>query len=144
MNKKVFAYLYDPLFDNPNDYDFTKIDVVNYSFGKIDNGKVTINHLSNLDKIFSVKTDSLKVVLSVGGWGAGGFSEGVQNEDSRKVLIRSIIDIINNYHFDGVDIDWEYPTSSVAGIASSPNDKENFTYFLGELRDALNNINPNL
>ena len=45
MRKRIFAYLYDPLFDDPIIYDFTKIDVVNYSFGKIEDGKVTIKHL---------------------------------------------------------------------------------------------------
>ena len=31
---------------------------------------------------------------------------------------------------DGIDIDWEYPGSSAAGIKSSPQDRENFTLLL--------------
>jgi chitinase len=144
MKKRIFAYLYDPLFDDPIIYDFTKIDVVNYSFGKIEDGKVTIKHLKNLDKVFSVKHDELKIVLSIGGWGADGFSEGVKTRENRTILIDSILDLINQYHFDGVDLDWEYPTSSVGGITSSPDDKENFTFFLSELRKAMDEVNPEL
>mgnify|MGYP000869320972 CR=1 FL=1 len=36
-------------------------------------------------------------------------------------------------------MDWEYPTSSMADIVSSPADKDNFTLLMGEIRAAIGN-----
>ena len=44
---------------------------------------------------------------------------------------------MNQYNLDGIDIDWEYPGSSAAGIKSRPEDRENFTLLLTALRDVL-------
>ena len=44
---------------------------------------------------------------------------------------------MNQYGLDGIDIDWEYPGSSAAGIKSSPQDRENFTLLITALRDVL-------
>jgi chitinase len=140
----IFAYLYDPKFINPKDFDFSKIDVVNYSFGLIEDGKLKTDHLQHLDAMLKLKDGRLKIVLSIGGWGAGGFSEAVSTKTSRLAFINSIRDAVVKYGFDGVDIDWEYPTSSVAKIASAPDDLYNFTFFLDELRKALNEIRGGL
>ena len=58
----------------------------------------------------------------------------------RKALIDSIIEGLK-YHFSGVDVDWEYPGS---GPDALPNDKENFTLFLTELKAELVKVDPNL
>ena len=41
---------------------------------------------------------------------------------------------------DGIDIDWEYPGTSLAGIGSHVNDKENYTLLLKALRESLNHM----
>ena len=51
----------------------------------------------------------------------------------RATLINNLVDAINTYHLDGIDIDWEFPSSS---------EKENFTLFMHELRDAVKANNP--
>ncbi|EKC62552.1 protein containing Glycoside hydrolase, family 18, catalytic domain protein, partial [human gut metagenome] len=38
---------------------------------------------------------------------------------------------------DGIDIDWEYPTSNAAGISSSPDDTKNFTLLMRDIRKAI-------
>jgi chitinase len=77
------------------------------------------------------------VLLSVGGWGSGGFSEMAADEKKRKAFAKSCLKAIKDYNLDGIDIDWEYPTKDVAGISASPNDSENFTLLMRDLRDAI-------
>lgn len=76
----------------------------------------------------------IKIVLSIGGWGADGFSQAASTEEGRKRFAESAVKIMEEYQMDGLDIDWEYPCSSQAEIASSPEDKENFTLLMAELR----------
>ena len=37
----------------------------------------------------------------------------------------------------GIDIDWEYPTSSKANISATPDDTENFTLLMKDIRAAI-------
>ncbi|MFR3912873.1 MAG: glycosyl hydrolase family 18 protein, partial [Clostridium paraputrificum] len=57
--------------------------------------------------------------------------------ESRKFFNEEAIRFMKEHKLDGIDIDWEYPTSSISGITSSPKDKENFTLLLKDLREAL-------
>lgn len=144
--KLTFAYLMDSSFSNIREEDYEKLDVINYSFGYIVNGRVTISNLANINEILYARQNGVRVVLSIGGWGADGFSQAVSTKENRNVFISSIIDIINKYDFDGVDLDWEYPGSTAGGviIADPANDKHNFSLLLKELRDALDLQNKDL
>ncbi len=55
----------------------------------------------------------------------------------RKAFARDCKRIVKEFHLDGIDMDWEYPSSSEAGITSSPADIDNFTLLMKELRKAL-------
>lgn len=143
--KKIIAYLYD----GNNYHEFSKeiiekIDYINYSFGLIKDGIVYIKENSHVQEVLKYKEYGVKVVLSIGGWGADGFSEAVSKKETREVFIKSIIDLIKKYDFDGVDLDWEYPTVSFANIKASPNDTENFTELCYELRKKLDNFNKKM
>ena len=142
--------------------DIDKLDVrqithLNYSFGLIyndekDETNAALKDPAHLHEIWlspKVQADlqklpalrkqnpDLKVLLSVGGWGARGFSGAAATAESRAVFIRSAQKIIQQYGLDGIDIDWEYPGTSLAGIASDRSDKENYTLLLAELRKTL-------
>lgn len=91
--------------------------------------------LNDLDKLRKWNPD-IKVVLSVGGWGAGGFSEMAMTQRGRQAFVSSAMKTLDRYRLDGIDIDWEYPCSSSAGIASSPEDRKNFTLLMKTLREA--------
>ncbi len=116
---------------------------LNYAFGHVTNtfDGVRIDNVNRLKRVVALKKQNpkLKVLLSVGGWGSGGFSEMVSDEKKRKSFAKSCLKAIKEYGLDGIDIDWEYPSSSVAGISSSPNDTENFTLLMQDLRKTIGN-----
>ena len=116
---------------------------LNYAFALINNDYETLNiqKESRLKLMVALKKQNpdLKVLLSVGGWGAGNFSEMAADEKHRKTFARNCLNAVTKYSLDGIDIDWEYPTSSSAGISSSAKDTENFTLLMKDLREALGN-----
>lgn len=84
------------------------------------------------------RNPGLKILISIGGWSADGFSDAALTSESRQRFARSTLEFIQKYHFDGVDLDWEYPSNDMAGIKARPEDKPNFTLLLSELRHQLN------
>ena len=83
------------------------------------------------------KNPEVKVLLSVGGWGSGRFSEMAASARSRSSFAKDCKKAVKKFHLDGIDIDWEYPTSSSAKISSSPEDTGNFSLLMKDLREAL-------
>ena len=122
--------------------DAMRLTHVNIAFGLVhDNCTLNTCQLSNIAYIHTIRSwnPSLKFVLSVGGWGAGGFSEMAMTEEGRKTFAKSCADYVKETGLDGIDIDWEYPCNDSAEIGADPRDRENFTYLLEELRLALGN-----
>ncbi|MBU3109691.1 glycoside hydrolase family 18 protein [Clostridium gasigenes] len=119
--------------------DALKLTHINVSFAKIKDCAI-YTKLKNLQYIKRIKeyNPKLKVIISVGGWGADGFSQAASTDDNRKLFSKNIIEFMKKYYFDGIDLDWEYPCYGVGNIASSPEDKYNFTLLLEELRNQLN------
>ena len=75
-------------------------------------------------------------VLSVGildNTNLGYMSTVVQDSTLRASLIADIVNVINSNNLDGIDIDWEFPASSLATY---------FTLFMQELRAAVKANNP--
>jgi chitinase len=60
------------------------------------------------------------------------------NETSRLNFARNCRDLIVEYDFDGIDIDWEYP--GYADHGGTPGDTENFNLLLGDVRAALDDL----
>lgn len=81
----------------------------------------------------------LKLLLFIGGWGknANGFSEMAKSAEKRALFCSECVRLCDEYNFDGVDIDWEYPTYAAEGNGADPSDTENFTTLVKELRAAL-------
>ena len=111
---------------------------VNYAFGHVNDSfdGVRIDGEGRLRRIVAAM-GSAKVLLSIGGWGSGRFSEMASTGARRKAFAERCARVVAEYGLDGIDIDWEYPTVSSAGISSSPDDTGNFTLLMQDLRDAL-------
>jgi len=62
---------------------------------------------------FKQQNSALKVILSIGGWNfpSNFFSQMVSDKTSRATFINSCQSFMNQYGFDGIDLDWEYPKS---------------------------------
>ena len=93
-------------------------------------------------KLLKARFPHLKLLVSLGGWsGSGNFSDAAVNDSTRRLLAESAIDVFirpTGGLFDGIDIDWEYPVSGGLETNSKrPEDRENFTLMLAELRRQL-------
>ena len=54
--------------------------------------------------------------------------------ESRSAFIQSVLEFVEKYQLDGLDVDWEYPGLIGAGNKFRPEDKQNYTLLLSDLR----------
>ena len=98
----------------------------------------------------------LKVLMSIGGANQAnskGFSLASRTKAAREKFVSACLELLIRGHlphgvsakgvFDGLDIDWEYPTDCSAGYKAGPEgclpeDTANFTLLLAEFRRQLN------
>lgn len=128
------------VFGNPKNVDPRFLDAVIYAFVEINpDGTLLVPTPNYLNYLLSLKNSkpSLKIIAAIGGWGAEGFSDAASTPRSRYDFARNVNELINDYGLDGIDLDWEYPGSSAAGIKSSPQDRENFTLLITAIRDVI-------
>ncbi|KAJ5254853.1 hypothetical protein N7505_010004 [Penicillium chrysogenum] len=127
----------------PSDIDINPWTHLFYSFAAINTDDSTIETTYDHDDEYieelmdlKKKKPSLKTFISVGGWDLGGepFSDMVRFRGLRKSFIDSAIEFMEDRGFDGIDIDWEYPTAEDRG--GRDEDKENFVTFMKELKEA--------
>ncbi len=116
---------------------------INYAFGHVNdsfNG-VRIDNEARLRQIVALKEKNpeLKVLLSIGGWGSGRFSEMAADEGFRLSFAEDCDRVVKEFGLDGIDIDWEYPTNPGPGISFSENDTDNFTLLMRDIRKAIGN-----
>ncbi len=127
-----------------------KLDVINFAFAEVNPAhevflprETAARSLTGLVALRKTNPD-LKVVLSIGGWGAGNFSEAALTDASRARFADTALTLVRKYDLDGLDIDWEYPAHPGPGISHRPEDKQNFTLLLQAIRaelDALSKTN---
>jgi chitinase len=88
------------------------------------------------------KYPHLKVNVSVGGYGADGFSDMANDPALRSAFIANVCKWLEEYNLDGMDVDWEYPVGPEWGqeIKSRPADKQNYITLLQELRNAMDQL----
>jgi GH18 family chitinase len=120
-----------------------KLTHVNYAFANVVGGRVVEGGPRDADNL-KVLTGlrpyhpHLKVLVSVGGWTwSKGFSDAALTAKSRRVFVASAVDFVRRHDLDGFDVDWEYPGLPGDGNPHRPEDRENFTALMSDLRSAL-------
>jgi GH18 family chitinase len=120
-----------------------KLTHVNFAFANVRDGRVVEGgprDAENLKVLTGLRRDQphLRILVSVGGWTwSKGFSDAALTPKSRRVFVASAIDFVRRHDLDGFDVDWEYPGLPGDGNPHRPEDKENFTALMAELRAAL-------
>jgi chitinase len=89
------------------------------------------------------RNPGLKVLMSLGGWGGCYTCSPVfSSPEGRNEFAKSVKELNDYFHTDGIDLDWEYP--AIQGPPDHPfsaNDKSNFTALLQVLRQTLGKKN---
>ena len=81
-----------------------------------------------------------KFLLAIGGWGDSGtlkYSDMLANPVLRSNFVTEAVKFIQEYKFDGLDLDYEYPAYQWNGAAKPTSDKEGFTAWVKELHEAF-------
>ena len=112
-----------------------------FCFGHLKGNRLSIGSTEDSATIRSMVlkkrlNPELKVMLSLGGWGGcATCSDVFSTSTGRQEFAQSVKEVTTYFGTDGIDMDWEYP--SIAGFPGHtfrPEDKENFTALLKEIR----------
>jgi chitinase len=123
-----------------------KLTRINYAFANIKDGLIVDGFAhddQNMASLVALKQQnpSLTVLVSVGGWlWSGAFSDMALTKVSRATFIESVVEFVGLHQLDGLDIDWEYPGLEGATKNFRPEDKQNYTLLLKELRARFNQM----
>ena len=87
------------------------------------------------DLVLLAHGQGVKVGIALGGWNDGddsAFVELAANSTTRTAFVNNITDFVVQHNLDGVDMDWEYPSSN--------EEAEDYTALMTELRAALDEL----
>lgn len=142
----------------PEIIDYSNYTILNYSFfqtdtagnitgtdpwadtlmlrGRIDWGKPQPAYYQNTSLIDFAHLWGVKVIPVIGGWTLSEtFPKMAASPKARANFAHNCVQLIKSYQFDGIDIDWEYPTYKPHG--GTPEDKQNFTLMMQAIRDSI-------
>ena len=118
-----------------NAIQYGKLTHINYAF-ILPNGNGTLTAVENPAKLQSIVSQGhaqgVKVSIAIGGWNDGndsGFEAMAGNATARTAFVNNVVNVVNQYNLDGVDIDWEYPDPGASG--------NNFTALMSQLSTAM-------
>lgn len=129
---------YFPSYRNLNDIPdvkFRMCNVVNYAFFAVNSsGTLTVNNASLVPQFVTKgKNNNAKVFMSINdgtGDGKTNFKNMAATANGRNTFIKDVMAKVRQYGFDGVDMDWEFPTTSDGTDVT-------FTALMKELSDSL-------
>jgi chitinase len=136
---KIVAYM--PSYKDPETVDISKYKMIThlfYAFLEINaSGDGSLNALSQQTRFTTVmqraKANNVKVGISVSGASAN-FATLASSATARTKFVTNVVAFAKNNNLDGVDVDWEYP-STTTGSA------DNFTLLMKELSEGLHKVN---
>lgn len=125
---------------------------INYGFMLFDPTTFAIAPADGNDTLLMPRFTDLKTTnpgletwISIGGWNfnepgptATAFSDMVSSQENRTKFVNEVTRFMETYAFDGLDLDWEYPSASDRG--GSPADKANYVLLCKDLRAAFGTV----
>ena len=129
---------YFPSYRNPADVPdvkFRMTNVVNYAFFTVNSGGTldVVNPTTLAAVITKARANNAKVFVGINdgsGDGKTNFRNMAATAAGRTNFIRDVMAKVRQYQFDGVDMDWEFPTTTDGTDAT-------FTLLMKELSDSL-------
>ena len=93
--------------------------------------------LGNIDKFVGLRgtNPNVKLLVALGGWNdsrTSKYSVLLADPTKRAAFVKHAVEFLNQYGFDGLDLDYEYP-----GYDGVSTDKAGFTAWVQELREAF-------
>ncbi|WP_433220666.1 glycosyl hydrolase family 18 protein [Dactylosporangium sp. CS-047395] len=114
---------------------YNKLTHINYAF-VLPNANGSLGGLDNPSKLQQIVSlghaANTKVSISIGGWNDGNdsaFESLAGNATARTAFVNNVVNLVNQYNLDGVDIDWEYPDPGTSG--------NNYTALMSQLSTAM-------
>lgn len=115
-----------------------------YSFLKLQNDTLTFHNeeqKNSLKQIIELKKTNpqLKIMVSIGGWsGCAPCSDLFSSAIHRNNFAITTVKLFEQYHIDGLDLDWEYPAiEGYPGHKYMEKDRGNFTALIQRLREEM-------
>ncbi|MBL8130871.1 MAG: glycoside hydrolase family 18 protein [Anaerolineae bacterium] len=95
-----------------------------------------------INLVLKAQNPQLQTLLSIGGWNWSAlFSDVAAEVETRERFAETCAGLMLQYGFDGLDIDWEYPTGGGHMLnRERPEDPENFILLLEALRRKLDEL----
>ncbi|SDF36936.1 Chitinase, GH18 family [Lentzea fradiae] len=120
---------------NVSSIQYTKLTHINYSF-VLPNSNGTLQGVPDPGKLQQLVSlghqNGVKVSIAVGGWNDGNddnFEILAASSSGRTTFVNALVNLVNQYNLDGVDIDWEYPDPGAEG--------DNYTLLMRQLGEQL-------
>ncbi|MEU9827834.1 glycosyl hydrolase family 18 protein [Micromonospora chersina] len=118
-----------------NSIQYGKLTHINYAFA-LPNNDGSLRPVENPSKLSSLVSlghaNNVKVSIAIGGWNDGddsAFEALAANSGARGAFVTNVVNFVNQYNLDGVDIDWEYPDPGASA--------NNYTLLMQQLGSAL-------
>lgn len=121
---RVIGYYSGDLFEEPlENLQTDKLTHIMYAFliPQADGSVLPLAEEENVRQLIEkAHGDNCEVFIAVGGWSynniplQAAFEQASVKPETRQRLVESIIAVVEDYGFDGVELDWEYPNSASA------------------------------
>lgn len=143
----LIAYVYASRDADLSWIDAARLTHVNYAFANVDStGAVVLERARDKELLAQLRSlrsrnPDLKILLSVGGWTwSDHFSDAALTDASRARFASTGAALAREYGLDGLDLDWEYPGQAGDGNKYRPEDRDNFTLLLRDVRAELDRL----
>lgn len=101
------------------------LDIIYYAFITINaDGTCQLDNTSYLNEVRALRENGVRIIASVNGVSSqscANFMNLTADSTKRAVFVKNLMDLVERYNLDGLDIDWETVSSTVKVVASSMN-----------------------